>query len=68
MNISGELIDQFDELLNQLSPENLHCDGEISNAEADRKYTRLIKKWRALEKIVGRKVSEDEIWNAVYPM
>jgi len=21
-----------------LSPENLHCDGEISHAEADRKY------------------------------
>ena len=22
----------------ELSPENLHCDGEISNAEAQRKY------------------------------
>jgi len=25
----------------QLSPENLHCDGEISHAEANRKYVRL---------------------------
>ena len=25
----------------ELSPENLHCDGEISNAEADRKYRYL---------------------------
>ena len=25
----------------QLSPENLHCDGEISHAEAHRKYVRL---------------------------
>ncbi len=26
-----------------LSPENLHCDGEISQAEAQRKYRRLVK-------------------------
>lgn len=25
----------------QLSPENLHCDGEISNTEAMRKFRRL---------------------------
>lgn len=25
----------------QLSPENLHCDGEISVAEANRKYKKL---------------------------
>jgi hypothetical protein len=28
-------------LSDQLSPENLLCDGEISNAEAQRKYVRL---------------------------
>lgn len=33
----------------QLSPENLHCDGEISVAEANRKYLKLEKIYRELE-------------------
>ena len=43
-----------DELMNmvasELSPENLHCDGEISQAEAQRKYNyygRVIKELEA---------------------
>lgn len=45
-----------------LSPENLHCDGEITRAEADRKYRRLMREWKALEKEAGRPVTEDEVW------
>ena len=33
----------------QLSPENLHCDGEISAAEANRKYRFLTTVARELE-------------------
>ena len=33
----------------KLSPENLHCDGEISRAEAQRKYNFLAKVYRELE-------------------
>ena len=33
-----------------LSPENLHCDGEISQAEAQRKYNYYGKVIRELEK------------------
>ena len=33
----------------KLSPENLHCDGEISPAEADRKYRFYAKVYRELE-------------------
>ena len=33
----------------KLSPENLHCDGEISVAEADRKYRFLATVARELE-------------------
>ena len=33
----------------QLSPENLHCDGEISTAEANRKYRFLATVARELE-------------------
>ena len=53
---------KFLQLASALSPENLHCDGEISRAEAKRKWVRLMKQWRGLEKEVGRTVSEDEVW------
>ena len=33
----------------KLSPENLHCDGEISNAEAQRKYRFLATVAKELE-------------------
>lgn len=46
-----------------LSPENLCCDGELSRAETNRRYRALMVKWHALEKGVGRKVSEDEVWD-----
>ena len=32
----------------KLSPENLHCDGEISAAEANRKYNKLARVYREL--------------------
>jgi len=32
----------------KLSPENLHCDGEISVAEANRKYNKLARVYREL--------------------
>lgn len=48
---------QIDELYNemecQLSPENLHCDGEISNSEADAKYDHLVKCAEQLGKLTG---------------
>ena len=34
----NDLVNSLD---SELSPENLHCDGEISAAEAGRKYKRL---------------------------
>jgi hypothetical protein len=53
--------EKFMRLTNELSPENLHCDGEISRAEANRKYKRLMKEWHALEAQVGRTVTEYEV-------
>ena len=43
-----------------LEPENLYMDGECSKAEAQRRYNRIMRKWRELEKQVGRKVSITE--------
>ena len=60
--MNNELKEQFRDLANSLAPENLHCDGEISLAEADRKYRQLSKEWKSLEAVAGRKVSEEEIW------
>lgn len=54
---------KFDELASRLEPENLHCDGEISNAEADERYRQIMIEWHDLEKQIGRKVSEDDIYN-----
>ena len=52
----------FASLSNQLSPENLHCDGEISAAQARVKYKKLMAQWKALEKKVGHSVNEDETY------
>ena len=60
---TSEIKDQFRWLACDLSPENLHCDGEISRAQAQVKYRKLMKEWGKLEAAVGRKVSIDEVWN-----
>lgn len=52
---------KFDILMGDMSPENVCCDGEISRAEANRRYSKLVKRWHALEKEVGRKVDELEV-------
>lgn len=46
-----------------LEPENLYMDGECSKAEAQRRYNRIMRKWRELEKQVGRKVSVTEAFS-----
>ena len=53
---------KFEFLVGELSPENLHEDGEISNRQAYQKEKKLMKQWRLVEKELGRKVTEDEIW------
>jgi len=57
-----EIRQQFQTLACRLSPENLHCDGEISHAQAMKKYRAIMREWRQLEKKVGRKVDESEVW------
>lgn len=50
----------FAQICCDLSPENLHCDGEISRSAARRKASGLRAEWKQLEKSLGRKVSEEE--------
>lgn len=56
--------EKFLNLACQLSPENLTCDGELSQRQVRARYSALTKEWKCLEKQVGRKVTEDEVWTA----
>lgn len=46
-----------------LSPENLHCDGEISMAAAKRKKKKLCARWSKLITELGREPTDAEIWD-----
>lgn len=51
---------KFEALASQLSPENLHMDGEISKSQAAGRKGAIMSQWRALEKLAGRKVATSE--------
>jgi hypothetical protein len=55
------IMKQFFGLANRLSPENLHCDGEISKAQVQMRYRQIMREWATLERKVGRKVSLEEV-------
>ncbi len=61
--LTNDIKKKFLRLSCELSPENLHCDGEISNAQAMRKYKKLKLEWAKLERQVGRVVTESEVWS-----
>tara|TARA_R110000824_G_C15143114_1_gene670175 strand:+ start:753 stop:995 length:243 start_codon:yes stop_codon:yes gene_type:complete len=60
-------LQKFLDLALSLEPENLTCDGELPQSEVRRKYNRLTKEWKKLEKQVGRTVTEQEVWEASFP-
>lgn len=63
MRSEKEILNDFAGLACRLSPENLCCDGEISRAEVNRRLRQIQKGWKALEKELGRVVSEDQVWD-----
>jgi hypothetical protein len=52
----------FIRLVGELSPENLSCDGECSDAEVTQRRSNIMRQWRELERRAGQKVTEDEAW------
>lgn len=58
-----QLLSHLERIACDLSPENLHCDGEISVTAARLKARELNKEWKEVENLLGRKVSESEIYN-----
>lgn len=62
IGLTDDIKSKFGNLACRLSPENLHCDGEISRAEAGRRKAQIMREWRTLEAHAGRNVSEDETY------
>lgn len=60
--MNDSIYNKFLDLCGQLSPENLHCDGECSASQVRTRLAQINKQWRALEAQLGRKVTEDEVW------
>lgn len=58
---------QLHEIECDLSPENLFCDGEISQARGRARGRALIKRQRALILLLGRKPSLNEVYDAKRP-
>ena len=52
---------QFQDLACARSPENLCGDGEFSRREVQRRHKAIMAEWHELERLLGRRVSLDEI-------
>ena len=63
--LTPEIKKQFQELQIQLSPENLSCDGELTQAQTKAKFKAIMVEWWALEDKIGMKVNDEiiEQWN-----
>lgn len=64
--LEGEILAKFVDLLCRMSPENLSCDGMASKAYMKQKVSQINKEWKELEIEFGRKVTEDEAWEAEF--
>ena len=53
---------EFSDLANQLSPENLACDGMCSAAKANSRKKEILAQWKKLEQRIGMKVTEDMVY------
>jgi len=58
--------DKFAGLLNELSPENISCDGERSAAQVRKARQDIMKRWGELERELGRTVTEDEAYSQAF--
>jgi hypothetical protein len=63
LNIPDEVYEEFETLCGRLSPENLCCDGEISHAQVQVRLAQIKREWKALERKICRRVSQEEIEN-----
>lgn len=64
-DIPQKQLNQFIDLFNDMSPENLSWDGERSPREQKLALQKLQQAWKKLEREVGRKVSTTEIYKYI---
>lgn len=60
--LTKEVKDKFLNLACQMSPENISWDGERPRSEVAKAMKKLKAEWAALEKQVGRPVTDREVW------
>jgi hypothetical protein len=60
--LSPETQKAFENMCFALEPENLYSDGEASPSEVKKRLKALKTQWKALEKTVGRTVTQEEVW------
>lgn len=56
------IMEKFAVLVQEMSPENLTCDGELSQSRVKQKMKKLNKQWLRLERDLGRTITESEVW------
>jgi hypothetical protein len=61
-NTESELINRLKKIEGSLSPENLHCDGEISRTKAKQKERVLNAEKKVLEQALGRSLTTAELY------
>ena len=59
--LSENILNQFEDLSSQLSPENISCDGMSTPSEIDKRIEALLTEWVKLERKICRRVSQIEI-------
>jgi hypothetical protein len=52
----------FLEIAKAMADDSLDNDGEFSNEDAQKRQRRLDSDWKYLERQLGRKVTQQEIW------
>lgn len=60
----AEIFVWFSNILNWLSPENLTQDGELSVRQINKTKKKLLREWRQLETLIGRRVNENDVEDA----
>lgn len=53
------LMQLFDRMNNDLSPENISCDGELSRTAVQKKMREINAAWKFCEKQLGRSVEKE---------
>ena len=57
-----QIIEKLRRIENELSPENLTCDGELSRSQVAAKQARLMKERKELVRQLGRETTYDELY------